>query len=193
MPETLWRPSLILALYRNRHVAQARFLQLATIRQDGRPANRTVVFRGFLDGTDSIAIVSDLRSAKIRELSANPSAEACWYFPMTREQFRLAGRVRVVREDAADESARQARCDVWRQLSDVSRQSFSWPPPGEPRDPEVPFVSVSPNPGFPPASFGLLVLDPVEVDHLELDGNPQYRWSYLRGDTGQWMGQEINP
>lgn len=193
MPETLWRASLVLALYRNRHVAQARYLQLATMRADGRPANRTVVFRGFLGEIDSISIVTDTRSAKVRELEAAPWAEACWYFPMTREQFRLGGRARVVREDVGDEAAQQARRDAWRELADATRQSFTWPTPGEPRDPGVPFVEDVPDPEVPPHTFGLVVLDPVEVDHLELDGNPQNRWTYRRGDDGLWTGREVNP
>lgn len=193
MPETLWRASLVLALYRNRHVAQSRYLQLATIRGDGRPANRTVVFRGFLGDTHSIMVVTDTRSAKVRELDAVPWAEACWFFPMTREQFRLGGVAVVLREEAEDGADRQARRDAWRSLADATRQSFTWPAPGEPRDPLVPFAETVPDPDDPPPSFGLLVLDPVEVDHLELDGSPQNRWAYRRDDAGQWTGGEINP
>ena len=43
------------------------------------------------------------------------------------------------------------------------------------------------------SAFGLIVLDPIEVDHLELDGNPQNRWIYRRGDAGQRTGSEVNP
>jgi PPOX class probable FMN-dependent enzyme len=193
MPETLWRASLVLALYRNRHVAQARYLQLATIRAGGRPANRTVVFRGFLGETDSISIVTDTRSAKVRELEADPLAEVCWYFPMTREQFRLGGPVRVVHEGVGDEQAREDRRNAWRELSDATRQSFTWPTPGQPRAPELPFIEEVPDPEIPAATFGLLILDPVEVDHLELEGNPQNRWTYRRDDDGRWTGQEVNP
>ena len=193
MPDTLWRASLVLALYRNRHVAQSRYLQLATIRADGRPANRTVVFRGFLGDSLSIMVVTDTRSAKARELDAAPWAEACWYFPMTREQFRLGGRAVVVREDPGDEMTRQARRDAWRTLAEATRQSFTWPVPGEPRDPAAAFAEAEPDPETPPATFGLIVLDPIEVDHLELDGNPQNRWAYRRDDDGQWVGWEINP
>lgn len=193
MPETLWRASLVLALYRNRHVAQSRYLQLATIRADGRPANRTVVFRGFLGETHSIMIVTDTRSAKVGELDAAPWAEACWFFPMTREQFRLGGKATVIREDAGDGPTCRARRDVWRDLADATRQSFTWPAPGEPRDPTVPFAEAMPDPEVPPATFGLIVLDPVEVDHLELDGSPQNRWAYRRDVEGQWTGREINP
>jgi PPOX class probable FMN-dependent enzyme len=193
MPEPLWRASLLLALHRNRHVAQARYLQLATVRADGRPANRTVVFRGFLGESDRLTAVTNTSSAKVRELDAVPWAEACWYFPMTREQFRMGGRAVVVREGTGDEAAQRARIDAWRALADATRQSYSWPTPGEPRDPEVPFVEATPDPEIPPPSFGLIVLDPIEVDHLELDGSPQNRWIYRRDDDGRWTGREVNP
>lgn len=193
MPEPLWRASLLLALHRNRHVAQARYLQLATVRSDGRPANRTVVFRGFLGATDRLTAVTSMRSAKVRELDAFPWTEACWYFPMTREQFRLGGRAVVVREGSGEEAEQRARRDAWRALAAATRQSFTWPTPGEPRDPGVPFIETPADPEVPLPSFGLIVLDPVEVDHLELDGNPQNRWVYRRGDDGEWTGREINP
>ena len=193
MAEPLWRASLLLALHRNRHVAQARYLQLATVRSDGRPANRTVVFRGFLGETDRVTAVTSIWSAKVWELDAVPWAEACWYFPMTREQFRLGGPTAVVREGAGDEAVQRARVDTWRALADATRQSFTWPAPGEPRDPGVPFIESPADPEVPLPSFGLIVLDPIEVDHLELDGNPQNRWVYRRDDGGIWTGMEINP
>ena len=37
--------------------------QLATIRADGRPANRTVVHRGFLGESDTLLSISDIRFA----------------------------------------------------------------------------------------------------------------------------------
>ena len=36
-------------------------LQVATVTPSGRPANRTVVFRGFLAGTDALTFVTDAR------------------------------------------------------------------------------------------------------------------------------------
>jgi hypothetical protein len=112
---------------------------------------------------------------------------------MTREQFRLGGRAVVVREGMGDEDLQRVRRGAWRELSDATRQSFTWPAPGEPRDLGLPFVEEVPDPGAPPPSFGLIVLDPVEVDHLELDGNPQNRWIYRRDEAGRWAGREINP
>ncbi len=191
--EPLWRASLALALYRNRHVAQSRYLQLATVRPDGRPANRTVVFRGFLGKSDQITAVTDLRSAKAREIQASPWAEACWYFPMTREQFRLSGRATLVGATGGDEDEQRARRDIWRELAEATRHAFTWPTPAAPRDPSVPFIETPTDPASPLDTFGLLILDPVEVDHLELDGNPQNRWNYRRDDAGRWLAQEIHP
>ena len=44
------------------------------------------------------------RSHKIEDPRHQPYAEACWYFTGSREQYRLAGRVRVVDKDSADEA-----------------------------------------------------------------------------------------
>ena len=55
-----------------------RYVQLATVRSDGRPACRTVVFRGFtaeLPGLPSCALqfTTDTRSEKCEQLAANPA------------------------------------------------------------------------------------------------------------------------
>ncbi len=193
MPQTLWKPSLVLALYRNREVPQSRFMQLATIRVDGRPANRTVVFRGFLGDCHQITMVSDVRSAKFGGLESHPWAEVCWYFSRTREQFRLAGRLSVVREGIGDPALEEARREAWRGLSSATRQSYTWPEPGQPRDPLESYIGPEPDPASPLPSFAMVVLDPDHVDHLELDGNPQNRWLYHREDEGRWTSVEVNP
>jgi hypothetical protein len=40
-----WRALVEKSLARNRVLPNARYIQIATVRPDGRPANRTVVFR----------------------------------------------------------------------------------------------------------------------------------------------------
>ncbi len=44
-----WRSLITRALHHNRSLAYSRYVQLATIKENGFPANRTVVFRGFLE------------------------------------------------------------------------------------------------------------------------------------------------
>lgn len=59
-----WRDVIQRALARNAECRHARYVQLATVRPDGRPANRTIVFRGFLgDASDVLTFVTDSRRA----------------------------------------------------------------------------------------------------------------------------------
>ncbi len=193
MNSTHWRPCLDLALYRNRRSAQARYVQLATIRDDGRPANRTVVFRGFVEGTDLLIFTTDGRSRKVEQVGRTPWAEACWYFPESREQFRLLGRPSVVRADHPDRSLAEARLDTWRTLSDAARLAFDWPEPGGLRAETASFEVEPLDPERPSPHFCLLLISPIEVDHLELRGGPQDRWSYTSPDGSHWTVRAINP
>lgn len=38
------------------------------------------------------------------EVAANPAAEVCWYFPTTREQYRISGELQVVAEGEANQT-----------------------------------------------------------------------------------------
>ncbi len=129
-----WRSPLARALHRNRSKPHSRYLQLATVTPQGYPANRTVVFRGFLDNSDCLKFITDLRSGKITQLQHQPHAEACWYFTKTREQFRLAGTVQIVTETDSDSSLQLARKITWQNISDAARSQFAWSYPGKPLD-----------------------------------------------------------
>ena len=199
-----WRSPLSRALHRNRALAYARYLQLATVGADGRPHNRTVVFRGFVDDlgeSNLLKFISDQRSQKVAQLSSNAWAEACWYFPKTREQFRLSGKIISVGDRAQppyNESSLSSRYTTqrqatWQALSDKARSQFYWPQPGELRQEEEQFLSSSINPPSPPHTFTLLLLSPNEVDHLELRGNPQNRFLYRKDSNQTWKCFPINP
>jgi len=166
---------------------------MATVRADGGPANRTLVFRGFFDDTHRITFAADTRGHVTADLTTSPWAEICWYFPVTREQFRIGGPIILVGEDAADDDLANARRETWRAMSEASRQTFNWPAPGRPRDVRVPFPTQHPDPETPLPHFCLIVLDPFTVDHLELNGSPQNRWQYRRDGNGTWSGVEVNP
>ncbi|MFM7406931.1 MAG: pyridoxamine 5'-phosphate oxidase family protein, partial [Cuspidothrix sp.] len=83
-----WRSLISHALHRNRSLVYSRYVQLATVGENGLPANRTIVFRGFLEDTNQLKFITDIRSQKAEQISKQPAAEICWYFPNTREQFR---------------------------------------------------------------------------------------------------------
>lgn len=187
-----WRSPLARALHRNRSLAHARYLQLATVQPNGHPANRTVVFRGFLEATNQLAFVTDARSDKRIQITHLPYGEACWYFPKTREQFRLTGPLNLIQAACSDRASLQARQAFWQGLSDAARTQFMWPHPKQPRA-STGFAPTLPDPASPPEHFCLLLLDPAQVDHLELRGEPQNRWLYQRSDDETWSMQAVNP
>jgi pyridoxamine 5'-phosphate oxidase len=189
-----WRGAIAHALHRNRSLVYARYLQLATVQPNGRPANRTLVFRGFLEDTNQLKFITDTRSAKADQIQQQPSAEICWYFPNTREQFRIAGDLTLISSDDSHQDLQPARITMWQELSDAARLQFAWPHPAKPRveTPEA-FAPPAPDPVEPVPNFCLLLLDPVQVDHLELRGEPQNRWLYCRNDQQEWSSEAINP
>lgn len=187
-----WREPLARALHRNRSLAYSRYFQLATVRSDGRPANRTVVFRGFLENTNQLKMITDSRSQKVEEIAGNPWGEACWYFPKTREQFRLSGQLTLITAEYHAPILLQARQTIWQDLSDNARSQFYWPSPGQSRVDEAEFTPPEAFPMEPPAEFCLLLLEAEHVDHLELRGEPQNRYLYWR-EENHWLTQEVNP
>lgn len=187
-----WRIPLSGALHRNRSLPYARYFQLATVSPDGYPANRTVVFRGFFD--NKLKMITDIRSQKVTQINYHSGAEICWYFPKTREQFRLRGQLILIGSDYPKSPLKHERKTIWQDLSDAARVQFTWPTPGERRiDDDSAFSQPTPDPEYPIANFCLLLLEPEQVEHLELRGNPQNRWRYTQGCDREWIKQAINP
>jgi PPOX class probable FMN-dependent enzyme len=195
----MWRSHLARTLHEHRNQPESRFFHLATVDLDGRPRNRTVVFRGFLENSDRfkdcLKIVTDSRSQKATQIANNPWAEISWYFPKTRSQFRIFGKLIFIDRESDDLELQAARKSAWQALSEPAWLQFAW---AHPREPRIDFPEVTPpDSNTPLPNFCLLLLEPVEVDRLELRGTPQNRWLYLRNterDTeGNWQEQEVNP
>lgn len=131
-----WYKRLRESLKSNAKSRDSRYFQVATVDERGRPTNRTVVYRGFLPTPDGrvdenvLTFVTDRRSEKVRHLDRAPFAEVAWYFPVTREQYRISGRVQVVTEQTKDAMLEKARQMAWSNMSDPGRQQFLWPTPG---------------------------------------------------------------
>ncbi len=198
-----WRSPLAHALHRNRSLPFSRYLQLATVRSDGTPANRTVVFRGFRAETNQLMFISDSRSEKTKQIADHTAAEACWYFTKTREQFRLLGHLTLVTADGEQPLLSDARTQLWQNISDSARLQFAWPQPKAPRSPDAAFTPPVPDAQTPPSTFCLLLLAVSKVDHLALRGDPQSRCLYEKladsdadgsGKHGeQWQVTVVNP
>ncbi|BCL34664.1 Npun_F5749 family FMN-dependent PPOX-type flavoprotein [Nostoc sp. MS1] len=186
-----WRSAIAHALHRNRSLVYSRYLQLATVKANGHPANRTVVFRGFLADTNQLKFITDARSDKIDQIQQHAWAEACWYFPNTREQFRISGCLTLVNNESYPH-LQPARIATWQELSDAARLQFAWPHPGKDKEDQAAFNPPPPDPQKPIPNFCLLLLEPNQVDHLELRGEPQNRYLY-RLDDQEWSMQTVNP
>ncbi|MBY0523570.1 MAG: pyridoxamine 5'-phosphate oxidase family protein [Gemmataceae bacterium] len=188
-----WRVMIDRALDANRELRHARYLQLATLDTDSRPANRTVVFRGFRAGTDQLCVTTDVRSAKAEQLSRSPTVELCWFFPQTMEQFRLNGTARLIGPECRDPELLLARQAVWQALDDRGRLPFAWPQPGAARADEAAFAVPAPDRTDPPATFGVLLIDVTAVDHLDLVPLPPVRRTFVQQADGHWRTVSINP
>lgn len=191
-PEPPWVAPLDAAIGAQSHDPTSRYAQLATVRPDGKPANRTVVIRGRIGPRASLLVTTDARSAKADELRASPWAELCWYFTTSREQFRIFGGVRLIGPDGGDGSdLGEARARVWEGLPVASKRSFAGPAPGTERGEEPADASTAPE--SPSDHFLLLVIDPESVDALDLKTEPHRRVLYRREGSEGWSSKWINP
>ena len=85
-----WRPLIKAAQRREGRSSSARWLQLATVGQNGHPRVRTLVFRAWTDA-NQLDLFTDTRSQKIKDLDYQPAVEICWLFTKAREQYRFVG------------------------------------------------------------------------------------------------------
>jgi pyridoxamine 5'-phosphate oxidase len=189
-----WRTDLERAMMIEHQAKRVPFMQLATVREDVSPANRTMVCRGFMEGLDALIFTTDLRSAKVEQAGFPPCwAEACWYVTEAREQYRIGGIVLFVREGTTGVPG-DARLQTWSRLTVETRRSFFWPAPGTARVPGSDEPCIAPaSLDEPPACFGLLVLEAWNVDHLELEVTPHRRRIYTRDFMRRWSVQEVHP
>ena len=98
MTSPIWRQRLRAAQKREGSAAHARWVQLATVNNDGCPRVRTVVFRGWV-GDAQLDIFSDARSNKFNDLNHQPEAEICWLFPKAKQQYRFRGVIDILNPD----------------------------------------------------------------------------------------------
>ncbi|KAF3795675.1 Pyridoxine/pyridoxamine 5'-phosphate oxidase 2 [Nymphaea thermarum] len=188
-----WKHLLLDALQTNAHLKHSSFFQLATVGCNGRPANRTLVFRGFHEGSQKIEIYTDSRSHKVDDLKRCPFGEICWYFTDTWEQFRINGKIEMIDSFNADPLKLHLREKAWFASSLKTRIMYLGCDPGRPY-----IVSETPN-NFrleptdgPVDTFCLLVLDPEQVDYLNLKRNERVLFR-VNPEPHEWIVEKINP
>jgi len=188
-----WRTYLQKALHKNKSNIFSRYFALATVTKNGFPANRMVVFRGFLDNSNKLEIITDIRSQKIEDLSHNSSGEICWYFAKTREQFRISGKIELITANDDNQELLKERQKIWQKLSLAGKEQFYWENPRELfiENNEISRVDIDEE--KPKENFCLLLLNPEILDHLELKGNPQNRHIYNIDNEEKWHIKKVNP
>jgi PPOX class probable FMN-dependent enzyme len=157
---------------------------LCTVDEKGEPRGRMVVVRSLDEKSGEIWMATDGRSAKVAQLIAHPVAELVFWSGSEREQFRLHGKARIVRD-------LPERADHWRMMSDATRATYYWPTPGEPRREGQAFAEGIPAGLSVPETFVLLVLQPSEVEALELNEHPHRRRRWR--ESTQWEVENLNP
>ncbi|XP_027906532.1 pyridoxine/pyridoxamine 5'-phosphate oxidase 2 [Vigna unguiculata] len=196
MGSVAWKQLLLNALESNAHLKHSSFMQLATIGTNGTPSNRTVVFRGFQDNTDNIQINTDARTRKIEELKLCPSAEICWYFTDSWEQFRINGNVDIIDGSNAEPLKLEQRENSWFASSLRSRSQYLCPNPELPclHEQAQPDISLDPSTG-PIDAFCLLILEPHQVDYLNLKSNQRltFKSSVSAAAEKSWTVERVNP
>eukprot|EP01097_Dermamoeba_algensis_P006919 TRINITY_DN4320_c0_g1_i5.p1 TRINITY_DN4320_c0_g1~~TRINITY_DN4320_c0_g1_i5.p1 ORF type:complete len:259 (-),score=55.47 TRINITY_DN4320_c0_g1_i5:37-813(-) len=140
---SLWRTPLQSSISRNKSDRASSWVQLATISPSGRPTVRTLVFRGFYEPPavpPFLKFVTDRRSEKVTHIQSSPFVEVCWYFPITREQWRISGKLSIIGKEVCInhtgvnlDMLEEERKLSWSKMSDAGRSSFAWPTPGEER------------------------------------------------------------
>ncbi len=190
-----WHSVMKKSIKKSRAIRGGNYVQLATV-QDGAPRVRTVVFRGWLPNTNhpTMSFITDKRSSKVAECAVNSSAEVCWWFPVSSEQFRLRGELKFVGEDHPNPELLLARQTMWeKQMRDSAREQFFWVgDPGTSYTPEPEAASASEGDQIPPPppNFLLALLQPTFVDYLRLKDN--YRETHTFVEPS-WTQERVNP
>lgn len=186
MPLPPWRPLLRGARQREGRAPGASWLQLASVAADGTPRVRTLVFRGWSDEGD-LELLTDARSEKPGELSAQGQVELCWLFRKAREQFRLRGIAQLL--SAGDDP--EALNAHWQRLAPAGRSVWAWPHPGEPFEAAGPWPDSIADGEPPPPHLLLIRIQIQRVEQLDLKAHPHRRCCWERGDD--WIERRLNP
>lgn len=191
-----WRQSLETSLEMHQKQVQSRYIQLASCGIDGQPRVRTVVFRGFTEHSNYLAIHTDIRSEKCAQFAENQLCEINWYFTESREQFRIAGKVIQANGDTSEFAA--LRQTHWQQLSVAAKADYTKTVPGIPLPTEPETISNSQSAteqqlATPHNNFVLLLIEPKTIDHVMLLPTPHQRVFHNCDEKGVWQSHSITP
>lgn len=191
-----WRSALLKSLDLNKELKYSTFFQLATVRPNGKPANRTMVYRGFVGESTKLTFTTDSRSSKMDDVKENPWSEICWYMPESREQYRLSGKLYIIKSDEKDAELKKIWHEAWSGLSTGGRGWFTWPDAAQPRtENDKEFEKDPPGQDEDPLSnYCLCVLDVYECELSKLREKLRIEYhSKEEGGKRVWTQHDMNP
>lgn len=163
------------------------FLQLATAGADGAPQLRTIVLRRWNGERGTLSFVTDMRSAKIREIRDEPRVALVGFDPAASVQLRLSGEAVIV----ADETERRA---MWEALRERTLILFDAPhAPGTVLDESGrPLQAIEPAAGSAYDRFALVTVTLTRLEWLDLSPPDHIRCAFERQGT-DWQGMWLTP
>ncbi|DBA96351.1 TPA: hypothetical protein ACH3X3_002526 [Trebouxia sp. C0006] len=189
-----WQTKLQQVLYA---AAENKFVQVATVREDGTPACRTMGLAGFIPATQQALLQTHAKSYKPSHLAKNNWVEICKWNAASQQQFRLRGPVTVVDADSKNEAFQSLRQQEYKRLGTPS--VLQWYHNAD-RAPGKPFQSpvhqTTDQQDKAPPSFLLLVVDVAEVDYVHLESDTRAIWIKQQSsadDQHVWHKQDLNP
>ncbi len=159
---------------------------LATQRGDGFPAIRTVVLRAVDETRHRLRFHTDVRSAKFREISAEPRVAVHFYGASEKLQLRLDGRATLHRDDELADTA-------WRATRPFSRACYRvavmpGTVVGNPHASSSADDSDDPEAGRENFAAISVSIDCLEWLYLAARGHRRARFSWKNGEVeGAWL------
>lgn len=156
---------------------------LATVSADGAPRSRSVILRSWDPGRAALGLATDARSAKVREIGADPRVALVVWDDDAQVQVRLEGRAAVV-DDPAELRRR------WVALGRRSRRGYATvPAPGTAVDGTV---DQDDDEAAWSARFAWVEVVVDRVDRLDLAADPHDRVVAERTGTA-WRARRVAP
>jgi pyridoxine/pyridoxamine 5'-phosphate oxidase len=169
---------------------------IATIGRDGAPRARCVVLRRVLRDACELHFHTDLRSAKVLEIAANPRVAWLLYDAGRRLQLRIEAEAVVLREGPRVD-------DAWARSALSSRRCYLAPhAPGEVAEEWLANIPAELTARVPDEAesaagrvqFGLVVTRAVSVEWLFLASEGHRRARFVAGaDRASWIAHWLAP
>ncbi|WP_075351847.1 pyridoxamine 5'-phosphate oxidase family protein [Algoriphagus marinus] len=159
-----------------------RYVTLATV-ENNSPDQRTVVLRK-VDESLNFYFFTDSRTAKVKQIHANPNAEFLVYHPAKRTQIRVKGRLQIHQQNELSR-------EMWKRVQGDAQKAYnsSLSPGTEITNPELAYDWPT---ELDDSFFAVLQFVPERIEALQLNGLTHVRVSFTKMGK-DWEGHWLVP